>query len=241
MDRGTFEELRRAPWPEIGPKLLRAGLAITGDIGALGRHLTPSDVEDLVTQAIEQVLSGAAVWDPSRGELYPFLKVVFRRRLIDRLRAKRPGAPLEVVDNSAATAPSAEDKLISMESDAVVTRRVASVFELCDEDEEAKIVLEAIMSDEGDHRPRVIAGITGFPVGRVNTARAEREAALLKRRRVEALEGLEVSVLRQMVLERIVALPETQLHHRNLDEATASDLAELLADLEYLEGEGADE
>lgn len=114
----------------------------------------------------------------------------------------------------------------------------ASMEEVSSELREFGVDPEAVAKRFAD---RAAATLAKSPHDWRQSARAEREAALLKRRRVEALEGLEVSVLRQMVLERMVASPETQLHHRNLDEATASDLAELLADLEYLEGEGADE
>ena len=54
------------------------------------------------------------------------------------------------------------------------------------------------------------------------------------------LEGLEIGALRQMVLDKLGA-SETRVHFRNLEKATAGDLAALLADIEYLDAEEENE
>jgi DNA-directed RNA polymerase specialized sigma24 family protein len=182
MAKTSHEELLAVAWPEVGSRLLRAGVAMARDTGALHRYLQPEDVVDLVNEVVADVCSDQVKWDPSRGDLYPFLKVVVARRIADRGRKRNPQhleiAAHESDASSASPVSSTEDDLVSVENDAEVAQRIDEVFQLCENDQEAQAVVEAIMGPDGDHRPRILAKLTGFAVGKVNTilARIRRRA-----------------------------------------------------------------
>lgn len=69
-------------------------------------------------------------------------------------------------------------------------------------------------------------------------AKGERERELARRARLSVFEGLDAATLRGRIAARLAsAAGPAQVHHRNLDEASVSDLADLLADLEFLADE----
>lgn len=65
-------------------------------------------------------------------------------------------------------------------------------------------------------------------------SRAARQAQLVKRARQRELEGLSIESLRGLVRQKM-ADGHTAAHFRNLEDASAADLAQLLADIEFLD------
>lgn len=187
MSRDAHHALVEALQPELLRRLMRAGLGMASTAGALHRSITPADVEEVVSGALEAVCSGTAKWDPDRGELYPFLKTVVLRRLIDRMRSPQAKGRIASVDPvaldaaSADVAPNAEERLVSQESDAEVAQRIADVYDACDGDADATAMVEAIMEGDGVYRRRKIAERTGFSGKKLNTTLRRLQRRVMRR------------------------------------------------------------
>ena len=208
LDERTYQALREADIPVLGRRLVAYALWLAANRGWAGRNSTSVltagiSATDIVQKAFELLASGEKRWDPERGTLERFLRLVVwtevthlsdsavrrRERLLpDRaeddeveerlamLAGKSPPSPL--VRNP--TSP--EENLLADEDEAELDRTIGALFREVGDDQELLDVLDAIMVGVAP-KPRYLAEALGLSVSTINNRlkRLRRKAVALNR------------------------------------------------------------
>ena len=170
MDQETFELLREADWGTIRGKLLtyatwqaRNYRWYRGENLGLAEGKT---VEDVVQGVIVKALSGVRRWDPSKGQLLPWLQAQ-SRSVIDALAKSashhREIGILEVESLAIAQSSDSLEIVLEEEAKARVWQKVDTLFQAVDGEPELREVLESIM-DGCEPRARYLADELRVPV-----------------------------------------------------------------------------
>lgn len=136
-----------------------------GLIWSLARRMGESaaDAEDATQEIFLEVWKSAARFDPSMGSEAVFLTTIARRRLIDRLRARKRRPKTEEFDELADVEPTAgTDPEGMLEADAAHARRALARLEPAQREILLLGIVEGLTHSE-------IATMTGKPLGTVKT------------------------------------------------------------------------
>jgi RNA polymerase sigma-70 factor (ECF subfamily) len=134
-------------------------------VWALARRFcySPSDAEDATQEIFLEIWKSASRYDPSLGAEAVFVTTIARRRVIDRMRARKRRPPTEPFDEELTVAPSLEAPdagPLGVEA-AIAARALAQLGE-----GERQVLLMGIV-DGMTHTEIAIA--TGKPLGTVKT------------------------------------------------------------------------
>lgn len=150
------EEAVAALYDRHASQLLALSLRILGN---------RAEAEDAVQDAFTYAWKNAARYDPARSSVATWLVLVARSRAIDRLRAARPGEPLDDTAVGAApqlhTSPEAVATVLNLERGRRVREELAHLPR-----EQLEVLRMAFF---GGLTQSEIAAATGIPLGTVKT------------------------------------------------------------------------
>ncbi len=194
-----FRHLQEMDWDDIGRRLtlyaVRRAMFYGWADNSLqllpGRDFT---IDDIVQHVLLKTLRGERPWKPSRGPLFPWLKLQVNSVMDAWIKGKsgkhevsfgndeineEAGEKNEVITIEEAedkTSPKPEESVLDEESAQEVSDQVGLIFEAITGDAELVQLVEYI-SENGETRPRVVAQELGTTVANINN----RKKRLLRR------------------------------------------------------------